>query len=155
MQAARFADLSKAIFYLVASVSLIVLVLVFVFVWQPIWTTGFKDFHTISDAIAELDDTARPASEVAPLLLDEIRTMNVSLGNIRDSMVVMDDMKVSMNDMSASIQSLQEINPNMLMLNDSVSNMGQVLSNQMSAMNSGVDRMGNKLSPMGMMPFNW
>jgi hypothetical protein len=155
MQSARFADISKGIFYLVASASLVILLLVFVFVWQPIWTAGFNDFHTISDAISKLDETARPASAVAPLLLDEIRTMNISLGNIRETMVVMGEMNVAINDMSSSVQSLQELNPNMLKINDSVNHMGQVLSNQMGAMNYGVDRMGDKLSPMGMMPFNW
>lgn len=155
MHTARFADISKAIFYLVASVSLVILLLIFVFLWQPIWTAGFKDFHTISDAISKLDETARPASAVAPLLLDEIVKMNGSLVQIRDTIVVLDEMKVAMNDMTSSVHSLERINPNMLQLNESVNQMGQVLSNQMGAMNYGVGRMGDKLSPMGMMPFNW
>lgn len=113
---------------MVSSVSLCVILLMFIFVWQPIWTKGFSDFHTISEAISKLDQTAKPASKVAPLMLVEISKMN---------------------------QTMNHMDMTMLSVNTSVEHMSQSLSGQMGRMNYEVDRMGNKLSPFGMMPFNW
>ena len=124
----KFADLSIALFFTTASIALIVLMLMFIFVWQPIWTSGFKDFHTISGAISKLNETAKPASELAPEMLIEIKKITKSMGKIETSMNSMDY---------------------------SVDHMGRTMTNQMQMMNYGVDRMGTKLSPFGMMPFNW
>ncbi len=124
----KFAQLWRGIFFMVSSVSLCVILLMFIFVWQPIWTKGFSDFHTISEAISKLDQTAKPASKVAPLMLVEISKMN---------------------------QTMNHMDMTMLSVNTSVEHMSQSLSGQMGRMNYEVDRMGNKLSPFGMMPFNW
>ena len=69
MKRSEFADFWRGVFYLISSAAIVIVLAMFVFVWQPIWTEGFKDFHTISEAILKLDETARPASEVAPLCL--------------------------------------------------------------------------------------
>lgn len=100
----------------------------FIFVWQPIWTEGFKDFHTISGAITQLNDTAKPASELAPEMLVEIKKITESMAH----------METSMNS-----------------INFSVDTMGRGITGQMNMMNYEVDQMGNKFSPFGMMPFNW
>ncbi len=155
MQTAKFADLAKGFFYLVAGLSLVLMMLMFAFIWQPIWTAGFKDFHTISGAISELNETSRPTAEVAPLLLAEFRNMNDSLDHIEAEMLAIEQMRIILAGMGESIESLEQLNPSMLRINNSVDHMGQVLSNQMGVMNYEVDRMGNKLSPFGMLPFNW
>ena len=155
MQSARFADLSKGFFYLVAAVSMIISMLMFVFVWQPVWTSGFKDFHAVSGAISELNKTISPSAEVAPLLLVEIRSMNKSMGQIEKTMHAVEEIKHTMVKMNRSMTNLEDLNPIMVSMSNSVDKMGWILADQMSAMNYEVDRMGNKLSPMGMMPFNW
>jgi len=43
----------------------------------------------------------------------------------------------------------------MLRVNTTMEQMSQSMSGQMGRMNYEVDRMGDKLSPFGMMPFNW
>ena len=128
IQYKKFADLWRGIFFLVSSASLCVVVLMFIFVWQPIWTKGFNDFHTISEAISKLDQTAKPASKVAPLMLVEISKMNQSMNSMETTMI--------------------QVNYNM-------EQMTRVMSGEMGRMNYEVDRMGDKLSPLGMMPFNW
>lgn len=79
MQLSKFADLWKGIFFLVSSVSLIIVVMMFIFIWQPLWTAGFNDFHTVSTAIEKLDKTAKPASEVVPLMLVQMTEMNKAI----------------------------------------------------------------------------
>ena len=128
MNMKKFANFSIGIFFTVASIALIFLMLMFVFVWQPIWTSGFKDFHTISGEITKLNETAKPVSELAPEILVEIKKITTSMEKI----------ETSMNNM-----------------NYSVDHMGRTMTSQMQMMNYGVDRMGTKLSPFGMMPFNW
>lgn len=128
IQYKKFAELWRGIFFLVSSASLCVVVLMFIFVWQPIWTKGFNDFHTISEAISKLDQTAKPASKVAPLMLVEISKMNQSMNSMETTMI--------------------QVNYNM-------EQMTRVMSGEMGRMNYEVDRMGDKLSPLGMMPFNW
>lgn len=155
MQSARFADLSKGFFYLVAAVSLIISMLMFIFVWQPVWTSGFKDFHAVSGAISDLNKTISPSAEVAPLLLVEISSMNKSMGQIEKTMHAVDDIKHIMVEMNRSMTSLEDLNPIMVSMSNSVDHMGRILADQMSAMNYEVDRMGDRLSPLGMMPFNW
>ncbi len=155
MQPTRFVDLSKGVFYLVAALSLVVMMFMFLTVWQPVWVKGFRDFHTISGAISELNKTIKPGSDVAPLLLGEFKTMNTSLDHIEASMQAIEEMRTTMANMSVSIAQLEEINPNMVRINNSVDHMGRVLSEQMGVMNYEVDRMSDKFSPFGMMPFNW
>jgi len=128
MNTKRFAYLSAGVFFFASSVSLVILMLMFIFVWQPIWTEGFKDFHTISGAITKLNETAKPASELAPEMLVEIKKITTSMNKI-------------------------EINMNRI--NYSVDNMGRSMSGQLQMMNYEVDQMGDKFSPFGMMPFNW
>lgn len=145
MSARRFADIWRGIFFMLTSVALVVVMAMFLLVWQPIWTEGFKDFHTISDAISKLDDTARPTSEVAPLMLEEVAKMNQNLVNI----------KTNMDSMTSSMKSLENVNPNIVSLNYSMAQMTQAMTGQMRNMNYEIDQMGDKFSPLGMMPFNW
>lgn len=141
-----FVDLWKGIFYLVSSLSVVVVLLMFVFVWQPIWTAGFKDFHTISEAISKLDKTAKPASEAIPLLLVELTEMNKSVS----------DMGATIVKMQSSIETIEEINPNIVKMNNSMENMIFIMYQEMGKVNYEMDRMGDKFSPIGMMtPFNW
>ena len=128
MDTKKFAYLSVGVFFFASSISLVILMLMFVFVWQPIWTTGFKDFHTISGAIETLNETAKPASKLAPEILTEMKKMTALMSQI----------EVSMNSM-----------------NYSVDYMRYAMTKQMQIMNYEVDQMGQKLSPFGMMPFNW
>jgi len=127
-QCKKFSEIAKGIFFIISSVSVIIMMLMFVFVWQPIWVKGFGDFHTISDAISKLDKTAKPASAVAPLVLSEMSEMN---------------------------QTIKNMDFTMIRINYSMEQMTLVLQSQMGRMNYEVDRMGDKISPMGMMPFNW
>ena len=77
MRARKFASWCIGLFFLVSSISLGILMVMFIFVWQPIWSDGFKDFHNISDAISKLNETARPSAELALLLLTEIKKLTV------------------------------------------------------------------------------
>ena len=133
------------LFFLVSSISLVIVMLMFVFIWQPIWTAGFKDFHTITNAINELNQTARPASETVPLMLDQMVKMNTS----------MIEMKVTMHDMHESMNNLEKMTPQLEKMNSSIENMTYVLSTQMGQMTYLIDKMENKFSPSGMMPHNW
>ena len=155
MQATRFADIWRGIFFLISSVSIIILMAMFVFVWQPIWTAGFKDFHTISAAITKLNETARPSSEIAPLMLDEIAKMNNSLSHIEKTMLTIDEINGTMKGIGTSMKSVEGINPNIVSMNYTMAQMNQTMLAQMRQMNYEVDQMGDKLSPFGMMPFNW
>lgn len=128
MNTKKFAELSIGLFFFSAAISLLVLMMMFVFVWQPIWTEGFKDFHNISGAITKLNETAKPTAEIAPEMLAEMKKMTESMTKI----------ETTMNGM-----------------NYSVDNMGRAMTGQMQIMNYEVDKMGGRLSPFGMMPFNW
>lgn len=155
MQARKFADLCIGLFFLISSISLAILMIMFVFVWQPIWTEGFKDFHNISDAIGALNETAKPSAELAPKMLAEITKMNTSMGHMEETMLAMTEIKTIMTDMGESMKSLEKINPNIIEVNKSVDHMGQMISGQMGQMNYEVNQMGGRFTPMGMMPFNW
>ncbi len=155
MQAKRFADLWIGIFFLVSSVSIVIIMAMFIFVWQPIWTAGFKDFHTISAAISKLNETAKPSSEIAPLMLDEMAKMNNSLSHIEKTILTIDNMNVTMKGIGASMKTIENINPNIVSMNYTMAQMNQTMLAQMRQMNYEVDQMGDKLSPFGMMPFNW
>ena len=155
MQIKKFADFWRGVFFLISSISLTIIMAMFVFVWQPIWTAGFKDFHTISDAITKLNETAKPSSEIAPLMLDEIAKMNNSLGHIEKTMLTIDEINTTMKSIGASMKTIEDINPNIVSMNYTMAQMNQTLLGQMRQMNYEVDQMGDKFSPFGMMPFNW
>ena len=151
----RFANFWRGVFFLVSSISIVVLMAMFIFVWQPIWTEGFKDFHTISAAISKLNETAKPSSEIAPLMLEEISKMNGSLGHIEKTMLTIDEINITMKSIGASMKTIEDINPNIVSMNYTMAQMNQTMLAQMRQMNYEVDQMGDKLSPFGMMPFNW
>ncbi len=155
MQAKTFANLSIGLFFLVSSVSLVVLMSMFIFVWQPIWTKGFKDFHAISDAIGKLNETVKPSSEIAPNMLTEIIKMRKSMAHMEGTMDAMIEIRSIMTGMSESMKKLEEINPNIVSINRSVDLMGRTMSGQLGVMNYEVNKMNDKFSPMGFMPFNW
>ena len=155
MQARKFADFWRGVFFLVSTISLIILMWMFIFIWQPVWTAGFKDFHTISGSISKLNETTKPTAEAAPLLLVEISKMNESLRHIKSTMLVIGEMNKSMSSIGTSMKTIEEINPNIVSMNYTMAQMNHTMLSQMRQMNYEVDQMGNKLSPLGMMPFNW
>jgi hypothetical protein len=147
-----FVELMRGIFYLVCSVSIIIGMLMFVYVWQPIWTEGFQDFHSISQSINQLDKTVRPATETIPLMLYEMTEMTDTMRS----------MHITMLDMHASMQSLEDLNPKIARMGGSLEHMDFAVTEQMEQMTLIMDRilylvgrMENKLSPDGMMPYNW
>ena len=141
----KFSDLSRGLFFLVSSISVVIVMSMFVLIWQPIWTEGFMDFHTITNAINQLNTTAKPATETVPLMLDQMSIMNKS----------MKEMQIVMQDMHASMQTLEKITPHLEEMNTSIENMSVVLSTQMGQMTYLMDKMENRISPNGMMPYNW
>ena len=62
-------------FFFVSTVSMSVGLYLLVIVWQPLWTEGFRNFGDISKAITRLDKIAKPAAEMAPLMLGEMDAM--------------------------------------------------------------------------------
>lgn len=147
-----FAELMRGIFYLICSISIIIGMLMFIYVWQPIWTEGFQDFHSISQSINQLDKTAKPASETIPLMLYEMTAMTDT----------MKSMHITMLDMHASMRSLEDLNPKIARMSSSLDHMDFAVTEQMEQMTLILDRihylvgrMENKLSPEGMMPYNW
>lgn len=151
----KFACFWRGMFFLISSIALVVMVSMFIFVWQPIWTAGFNDFHTISKAIDKLDETIKPASDIAPQLLVQITDMNRSMSDIQESMHTMQEIRSSMEEMRVSMQELEEMNPNIVKMSDTMSYMTLVMSSQMGQMTNEVDQMGNKFTPFTMLPFNW
>ena len=117
-------------FFMASTVSLIIVMSMFVFVWQPIWTEGFKDFHTISNAIDKLDKTAKPASDTIPLMLVE-----------------MNKMQNTMRDMNDSMGHIEEMTPH-------IKTMTMVLSTEMPRITYMLGRVENKVPNMDFMPFN-
>ena len=85
-----------------------------------------------------VDKTAKPVAEMAPLMLGE-----------------MDEMRKSMLEIQQSMEIIEELNPSVTALNHNMSRMTWVMDQRMGVMNSEMDRMGDKFSPTGMMPFNW
>ena len=134
-----FTEFWKGMFFLVATLTLSVVFYLLVVKWQPLWTDGFRNFGDISRAIMRLDKTARPVAEMAPLMLGE-----------------MDEMRKSMRAMQQSIESIENINPNVMEMTRTMNRMTWVMDQRMRMMNNGMDRVGDKLSPPGMLlPFNW
>ena len=148
----NFADLMRALFFLVSGISIAIATLMFVYVWQPIWVSGFQDFHTISQAINQLDKTAKPASEAVPLMLREMSEMTGT----------MKAMHVTMLDMQHSMVTLEDMNQKMARMTSSLDHMDYAVTDQMQQMtqimeqiNHRVWKMEKKFSPDGMMPYNW
>ena len=134
-----FIEFWQGMFFLVSTLSVSVIFYLLVVRWQPLWTEGFSDFGDISEAIMHLDETAKPVAEMAPLMLRE-----------------MDAMRESMLRMQLSMQNIEEVNPNVKEMTRTMNRMTRVIDQRMVMMNNGMDRVGDKLSPPGMMmPFNW
>ena len=139
MDMKKFADFWKGMFFFVSTLIASVIFYLLVVKWQPIWTEGFKDFGDISKAIMRLDKTAKPVAEMAPLMLGE-----------------MDAMRNSMLEMQRSMKTIEQINPNVEEMTHTINRMTWVMDRRMGMMNSEMDRVGDKLSPPGMLlPFNW
>ena len=134
----RFAEFWKGMFYFTSTVSLSVMLYLVVVVWQPLWTEGFRNFGDISKAISRLDRTAKPVAEMAPLMLGE-----------------MDEMRNSMVKMQKSMETMEELNPSVKEMTYTMNRMNWVMERRMGEMTGEMDRMGDKFSPTGMMPFNW
>ena len=157
----NFANFWVGMFFLTSSVSLFILMLMFFFVWQPIWTEGFKDFHTISNAIDKLDKTAKPASESIPLMLAEMNKMNKHMYEMNKNIYVMNEMNKTMYemqhvmlDMGESIGNIEEMTPDIKRMTLSVEQMTMVLSTEMPRMTYLMGRVDNKMPNMDFMPFN-
>ena len=134
-----FVEFWRGMFFLVATLTVSVIFYLVVVKWQPLWTAGFEDFGRISAAIMHLDETAKPVAEMAPLMLGE-----------------MDAMRLSMLRMQRSMKNIEEINPNVKEMTHTMNRMTWVMDRRRRVMNNEMDRVGDKLSPPGMMmPFNW
>ena len=139
MDMKTFTEFWKGMAFFVSTLTLAVFLYLVVIVWQPLWTEGFRNFGDISKAIIRLDRTAKPVAEMAPLMLGE-----------------MDEMRLAMMKMQRSMETMEEINPNVKEMTYTMNRMTWVLGQRMGAMNHEMDRVGDKLSPPGMMmPFNW
>ena len=138
MEMKTITEFWKAMFFFVATAALSVVLYLVVVVWQPLWTEGFSNFGDISKAISRLDRTAKPVGQMAPMILGE-----------------MDEMRVIMKKMQQSMEVLEELNPSIKEMNYNVHRMSWVMERQMGEMTNEMDRMGDKFSPVGMMPFNW
>ena len=133
-----FTEFWKGMFFFVSTLTLSVFLYLVVIVWQPLWTEGFRNFGDISKAISRLDRTAKPVAEMAPLMLGE-----------------MDQMRLSMVKIQQSMETIEEINPSVKEMTYSMNRMTWVIEQRMGVMTNEMDRMGDRFSPSGMMPFNW
>ena len=138
MEMKTFMEFWRGMFFLVSTVAVSVMLYLVVAVWQPLWTEGFRDFGDISKAIGRLDTTAKPVAEIAPLMLGE-----------------MDQMRNTMEKMQASMETIEEMNPSVKNMTHSMNHMTRVMERRMGEMSGEMDQMGDRLSPSGMMPFNW
>jgi len=138
MDMKTFTEFWKGMFFFVSTLTLSVFLYLVVFVWQPLWTDGFRNFGDISKAIMRLDRTAKPVAEMAPLMLGE-----------------MDEMRKTMVKMQQSMEIIEEMNPSVKEMNYSMNRMTWVIEQRMGMMTNEMDRMGDRFSPSGMMPFNW
>jgi hypothetical protein len=128
MELKKFADFWRGMLYLTSTITMGIVLYLLMVVWQPLWTGGFQDFGTISEAIGHLDATTKPAVEMVPNMLEQMTLMN---------------------------QNMQQMNQNMLLMNQNIEQMKVIMSYQMGSMNYQIDRINNKFSPAGMIPFNW
>ncbi|MBU1191747.1 MAG: hypothetical protein KKE76_08550 [Gammaproteobacteria bacterium] len=138
MDLKTFTEFWKGMFFFISTISVSVILYLVVIVWQPLWTDGFANFGDISRAITRLDKTAKPVAEMAPLMLGE-----------------MDEMRQSINKIQLSMETMEQINPSVKEMNLTMNHMTWVIERRMGAMNSEMNRMGDNLSPSGMMPYNW
>ncbi|MGI9320422.1 MAG: hypothetical protein ACR2O5_03335, partial [Thiogranum sp.] len=138
MDMKTFAEFWKGMFFFVSTVTVSVLLYLVVIVWQPLWTDGFRNFGDISKAIIRLDRTAKPVAEMAPLMLGE-----------------MDEMRETMVKMQLSMETIEEMNPSVKEITHTMNRMTWVIEQRMGIMTNEMDRMGDRFSPSGMMPFNW
>jgi hypothetical protein len=157
----RFASFWVGIFFLLSSISLFILMMMFIFVWQPIWTEGFKDFHTISTAIDKLDTTAKPVSDTVPMMLVEMNNMNNNLYQMNTTLYEMKrmnntmfEMQNTMQGMDASIRNMDTMTPEIKKMTLSIEQMNMVLSNEMPRLNYTLGRVKSKMPNMDFMPFN-
>ena len=148
-----FANFWIGIFFLISSVSLLIVMMVFVFVWQPIWTEGFKDFHTISTAIDKLNKTAKPASEAIPLMLVQINQINQNMYQMNATMHEMKRMSKTMHEMQDTLQGMSVSIGNMEEMTPEIKRMTMVLSSEMPRLSYTIGRVNNKMPNMGFMPF--
>lgn len=148
-----FANFWMGIFFLISSVSLLILMMVFIFVWQPIWTEGFKDFHTISTAIDKLNKTAKPASEAIPLMLVQINQINQNMYQMNATMHEMKRMSKTMHEMQDTLQGMSVSIGNMEEMTPEIKRMTMVLSSEMPRLSYTIGRVNNKMPNMGFMPF--
>ena len=134
----KFTQFWKGMFFFMSTVTLSVFLFLVVVVWQPLWTEGFRNFGDISKAITRLDRTAKPVAEMAPLMLGE-----------------MDAMRLTMVKMQKSMETMEELNPSVKEMTYTMNRMNWVMDRRMGAMTGEMEQMGDKFSPMGVMPFNW
>jgi len=156
-----FASFWVGTFFLISSASLFILMMMFIFVWQPIWSEGFEDFHTISNAIDNLNKTAKPASETVPLMLKEMNTMNKNMHEMNRHIYTMNEMNKTMFEMqnvllgmSVSIGKIEEMTPDIKRMTLSIEHMTLVLSTEMPRITYMMGRVDNKMPNMDFMPFN-
>jgi hypothetical protein len=133
-----FTEFWRGMFFLVSTVAVSIGLYLLVIVWQPLWTEGFRNFGDISQSIIRLDRTAQPVAEMAPLILG-----------------VMEDMHITMVNMQQSMETIEKVNPSVMEMNKSINHMIWVMEHRMGAMLNQMDRVGDKMSPFGMMPSNW
>ena len=138
MDMKTFTEFWKGMFFFVSTLTLSVFLYLVVIVWQPLWTEGFRNFGDISKAISRLDRTAKPVAEMAPLMLGE-----------------MDEMRKTMVKMQQSMEIIEEMNPSVKEMTYTMNRMTWVIEQRMGMMTNEMDRMGDRFSPSGMMPFNW
>lgn len=155
-----FTNFWIGIFFLLSSVSLLILMLMFIFIWQPIWTEGFEDFHTVSNAIDKLDKTAKPASEAIPLILAEMSQINQNMHQMNTTLYEMKRMSHSMHEMQnimhsmrLSIGKMEQMTPEVKSMRASIEHMTTVLSTEIPRMTYTMDRLNNKMPKMDFMPF--
>ena len=146
----KFANLWIGVFFMVSSLSLTILMSMFVFVWQPIWTAGFQDFHTISNAIEKLDKTAQPASATIPAMLEEMTKMNESMNDME---VIMTDMHGSMVNLEAMTPEIKSMNTSVERMTTSVEQMTVVMATHLGRMTYLMGQIENKLPPTNIMPW--
>lgn len=158
--AKSFANFWVGAFFLLSSISLFILMMMFIFVWQPIWTDGFKDFHTVSNAIDRLDQTAKPASETVPLMLEEMNKMNKNMHQMNTTLYEMHhmnntiyEMQNSIQGMSLSLGNIEQMTPEITRMAHSIEQMTLVLSTEMPRLTYTMGRVNNKMPSMGFMPF--
>ncbi len=160
MNTKKLASFWIGAFFFLSSVSLFILMMMFIFIWQPIWTEGFEDFHTVSNAIDRLDQTAKPASDAVPLMLEEMTQMNKNMYQMNATLYemhrmnnTMHEMKNTMLNMSDSIRNMEQMTPELKRMAQSIEHMTMVLSTEMPRLTYTMGRATNKMPNMDFVPF--